>query len=176
MKVSKCLLKVCEQFGKFEFLRKGGWRKSIIKRIQLPLQTAREICNDNINQLSPIRLSKERIEEGFKLYLDTVVSLARIKNKIASRDVYYNIHHVRTMAKGKCHLMFSGTMNVVLVISKADSQTRKEIQRLQTSILQEIENGVKIYLNCNNDEVEDYKEQIKQLTETDLSTMQVMVL
>lgn len=80
------------------------------------------------------------------------------------------------MAKGKCHLMFSGTMNVVLVISKADSQTRKEIQRLQTSILQEIENGVKIYLNCDNDEVEDYKEQVKQLTETDLSTMQVMVL
>lgn len=57
-------------------------------------------------------------------------------------------------------------MNIVPVIAKADCLTKKEIQRLKTRILQEIEeNGIKIYPlpDCDSDEDEDYKEQVRQL-------------
>lgn len=57
-------------------------------------------------------------------------------------------------------------VNIVPVIAKADCLTKKEIQRLKTRILQEIEeNGIKIYPlpDCDSDEDEDYKEQVRQL-------------
>lgn len=59
-------------------------------------------------------------------------------------------------------------VNIVPVIAKADVLTKKEIQRLKCRILQEIEdNGIKIYPlpDCDSDEDEDYKEQVRQLKE-----------
>lgn len=59
-------------------------------------------------------------------------------------------------------------VNIVPVIAKADVLTKKEIQRLKTRILDEIkENGIKIYPlpDCDSDEDEDYKEQVRQLKE-----------
>jgi septin 2 len=59
-------------------------------------------------------------------------------------------------------------VNIVPVIAKADVLTKKEIQRLKCRILQEIEeNGIKIYPlpDCDSDEDEEYKEQVKQLKE-----------
>jgi len=59
-------------------------------------------------------------------------------------------------------------VNIVPVIAKADCLTKKEILRLKTRILQEIEeNHIKIYPlpDCDSDEDEDYKEQVKQLKE-----------
>jgi len=57
-------------------------------------------------------------------------------------------------------------VNIVPVIAKADVLTKKEMQRLKTRIMQEIEdNGIKIYTlpECDSDEDEDYKEQVRQL-------------
>ncbi|CAO1363369.1 unnamed protein product [Diamesa hyperborea] len=57
-------------------------------------------------------------------------------------------------------------VNIVPVIAKADVLTKKEIQRLKLRILEEIkENGIKIYPlpDCDSDEDEDYKEQVRQL-------------
>lgn len=59
-------------------------------------------------------------------------------------------------------------VNIVPVIAKADCLTKKEIERLKTRILKEIEvNGIKIYPlpDCDSDEDEDYKEQVRQLKE-----------
>lgn len=59
-------------------------------------------------------------------------------------------------------------VNIVPVIAKADCLTKKEIERLKCRIMQEIEaNGIKIYPlpDCDSDEDEDYKEQVRQLKE-----------
>lgn len=59
-------------------------------------------------------------------------------------------------------------VNIVPVIAKADCLTKREIQRLKMRILQEIEdNGIKIYSlpECDSDEDEEYKEQVRQLKE-----------
>lgn len=59
-------------------------------------------------------------------------------------------------------------VNIVPVIAKADCLTKREIQRLKSRILKEIEeNGIKIYSlpECDSDEDEEYKEQVKQLKE-----------
>ncbi|KAH8335202.1 hypothetical protein KR067_000790 [Drosophila pandora] len=59
-------------------------------------------------------------------------------------------------------------VNIVPVIAKADCLTKKEILRLKCRIMQEIESdGIKIYPvpDCDSDEDEDYKEQVKQLKE-----------
>ncbi|SPP77811.1 blast:Septin-1 [Drosophila guanche] len=59
-------------------------------------------------------------------------------------------------------------VNIVPVIAKADCLTKKEILRLKCRIMQEIEgHGIKIYPlpDCDSDEDEDYKEQVKQLKE-----------
>lgn len=57
-------------------------------------------------------------------------------------------------------------VNIVPVIAKADVLTKKEVQRLKQRILAEIaEHGIKIYPlpECDSDEDEEYKEQVRQL-------------
>jgi len=57
-------------------------------------------------------------------------------------------------------------VNIVPVIAKADVLTKKEVQRLKQRVLSEIaENGIKIYPlpECDSDEDEEYKEQVRQL-------------
>lgn len=59
-------------------------------------------------------------------------------------------------------------VNIVPVIAKADCLTKVEKDRLKSRILKEIENnGIKIYPlpDCDSDEDEDYKEQVRQLKE-----------
>ncbi|KAF9406611.1 hypothetical protein HW555_013068, partial [Spodoptera exigua] len=54
-------------------------------------------------------------------------------------------------------------VNIVPVIAKADCLTKKEVQRLKTRVMEEIEReGIKIYPlpDCDSDEDEDYKEQV----------------
>lgn len=57
-------------------------------------------------------------------------------------------------------------VNIVPVIAKADVLTKKEMQRLKKKVLDEIaENGIRIYSlpECDSDEDEEYKEQVRQL-------------
>lgn len=57
-------------------------------------------------------------------------------------------------------------VNIVPVIAKADVLTKKEVQRLKTRILQEIEaNGIKIYTlpECDSDEDDEFKNQVQEL-------------
>ncbi|GAB6027122.1 fork head transcription factor Sep1 [Chamberlinius hualienensis] len=59
-------------------------------------------------------------------------------------------------------------VNIVPVIAKADILTKKEVQQLKKRVMDEInENGIRIYPlpDCDSDEDEDYKEQVRQLKE-----------
>lgn len=59
-------------------------------------------------------------------------------------------------------------VNIVPVIAKADVLTKKEMQRLKKRVMEEIEaSGIKIYpmSDCDSDDGEDYKEQVRQLKE-----------
>ncbi|XP_063979313.1 septin-1 [Diachasmimorpha longicaudata] len=59
-------------------------------------------------------------------------------------------------------------VNIVPVIAKADVLTKKEVLRLKKRVMEEIEeHGIKIYSlpDCDSDEDEDYKEQVRQLKE-----------
>ncbi|XP_018329121.1 septin-1 [Agrilus planipennis] len=57
-------------------------------------------------------------------------------------------------------------VNIIPVIAKADVLTKKEMQRLKNKVMDEIrDNGIKIYQlpECDSDEDEEYKEQVRQL-------------
>ncbi|KAF7266189.1 septin 1 [Rhynchophorus ferrugineus] len=57
-------------------------------------------------------------------------------------------------------------VNIVPVIAKADVLTKREMQKLKKKVLDEIsENGIKIFSlpECDSDEDEEYKEQVRQL-------------
>lgn len=59
-------------------------------------------------------------------------------------------------------------VNIVPVIAKADVLTKREVLRLKKRVMEEIEgSGIKIYPlpDCDSDEDEDYKEQVRQLKE-----------
>lgn len=64
--------------------------------------------------------------------------------------------------------MLHHKVNIVPVIAKADMLTKKEVARLKKRVMEEIEaNGIRIYPlpDCDSDEDEDYKEQVRQLKE-----------
>ncbi|CAH0548631.1 unnamed protein product [Brassicogethes aeneus] len=57
-------------------------------------------------------------------------------------------------------------VNIVPVIAKADVLTKKEMQKLKKKVMDEIkEHGIRIYSlpECDSDEDEEYKEQVRQL-------------
>lgn len=59
-------------------------------------------------------------------------------------------------------------VNIVPVLAKADTLTKQEVAKLKRKVLDEIEeNGIHIYPlpDCDTDEEEDYKEQVRQLKE-----------
>ncbi|XP_023215473.1 septin-1-like isoform X2 [Centruroides sculpturatus] len=59
-------------------------------------------------------------------------------------------------------------VNIVPVIAKADALTKKELIVLKKRVMQEIEdNGIRLYPlpDCDSDEDEDYKEQVRELKE-----------
>ncbi|KAH7958710.1 hypothetical protein HPB49_004366 [Dermacentor silvarum] len=62
--------------------------------------------------------------------------------------------------------MLHNKVNIVPVIAKADALTKKEVMNLKRRIMHEIhENGIRLYPlpDCDSDEDEEYKEQVKQL-------------
>ncbi|KAH6933689.1 hypothetical protein HPB50_017647 [Hyalomma asiaticum] len=64
--------------------------------------------------------------------------------------------------------MLHNKVNIVPVIAKADALTKKEVMNLKRRIMHEIhENGIRLYPlpDCDSDEDEEYKEQVKQLKE-----------
>ncbi|KAG5675867.1 hypothetical protein PVAND_005735 [Polypedilum vanderplanki] len=124
---------------------------------------------DNSNSFNSIL---EYIDEQYERYLRDESGLNR--RNIVDNRVHCCFYFISPFGHGlkpldiefmkKLHLK----VNIVPVIAKADMLTKKEVSRLKMRILEEIkENGIKIYPlpDCDSDEDEDYKEQVRQLKE-----------
>lgn len=124
---------------------------------------------DNSNSFSSIL---EYIDEQYERFLRDESGLNR--RNIVDNRIHCCFYFISPFGHGMKPLdiefmkKLHAKVNIVPVIAKADCLTKKEIQRLKTRILQEIEeNGIKIYPlpDCDSDEDEDYKEQVRQLKE-----------
>ncbi|KAK2711910.1 hypothetical protein QYM36_012884, partial [Artemia franciscana] len=113
------------------------------------------------------------IDEQFERFLRDESGLNR-RNILDSR-VHCCFYFVSPFGHGLKPLdiqfmkMLHNKVNIVPVIAKADILMKKELSRLKKRVLDEIEeNGIKIYQlpDCDSDEDEDYKEQVKQLKQT----------
>jgi septin 2 len=124
---------------------------------------------DNSNSFNSIL---EYIDEQYERYLRDESGLNR--RNIVDNRVHCCFYFLSPFGHGmkpldiefmkKLHLK----VNIVPVIAKADMLTKKEISRLKLRILEDLkENGIKIYPlpDCDSDEDEDYKEQVRQLKE-----------
>lgn len=124
---------------------------------------------DNSNSFSSIL---EYIDDQYERFLRDESGLNR--RNIVDNRIHCCFYFISPFGHGMKPLdiefmkKLHAKVNIVPVIAKADCLTKKEIQRLKTRILQEIEeNGIKIYPlpDCDSDEDEDYKEQVRQLKE-----------
>lgn len=122
---------------------------------------------DNSNSFSSIL---EYIDEQYERFLRDESGLNR--RNIVDNRIHCCFYFISPFGHGMKPLdiefmkKLHAKVNIVPVIAKADCLTKKEIQRLKTRILQEIEeNGIKIYPlpDCDSDEDEEYKEQVRQL-------------
>jgi septin 2 len=124
---------------------------------------------DNSNSFGAIL---EYIDEQYERYLRDESGLNR--RNIVDNRVHCCFYFISPFSHGLKPLdiefmkKLHSKVNIVPVIAKADVLTKKEVNRLKTRILDEIkQNGIKIYSlpDCDSDEDEDYKEQVRQLKE-----------
>lgn len=124
---------------------------------------------DNSNSFNSIL---EYIDEQYERYLRDESGLNR--RNIVDNRVHCCFYFISPFGHGLKPLdiefmkKLHQKVNIVPVIAKSDVLTKKEINRLKLRILEEIkENGIKIYPlpDCDSDEDEDYKEQVRQLKE-----------
>ncbi|KAL7042434.1 hypothetical protein ACKWTF_001135 [Chironomus riparius] len=124
---------------------------------------------DNSNSFNNIL---EYIDEQYERYLRDESGLNR--RNIVDNRVHCCFYFISPFGHGLKPLdiefmkKLHQKVNIVPVIAKSDVLTKKEVNRLKSRILEEIkENGIKIYPlpDCDSDEDEDYKEQVRQLKE-----------
>lgn len=124
---------------------------------------------DNSNSFNAIL---DYIDEQYERYLRDESGLNR-RNIIDNR-VHCCFYFISPFGHGLKPLdiefmkKLHSKVNIVPVIAKSDILCKKEVARLKSRILEEIkEHGIKIYPlpDCDSDEDEDYKEQVRQLKE-----------
>ncbi|CAH1800596.1 unnamed protein product, partial [Owenia fusiformis] len=110
------------------------------------------------------------IDEQFERYLHDESGLNR--RNIVDNRVHCCFYFVNPAGHGlkpldiKFMKAIHNKVNVVPVIAKADTLTKREVEKLKKKIMDEIaDNGIQIYTlpDCDSDEDEDYKEQCRQL-------------
>lgn len=124
---------------------------------------------DNSNSFNSIL---DYIDEQYERYLRDESGLNR--RNIVDNRVHCCFYFISPFGHGLKPLdiefmkKLHSKVNIVPVIAKSDILCKKEVARLKARILEEIrENGIKIYPlpDCDSDEDEDYKEQVRQLKE-----------
>ncbi|XP_055324442.1 septin-1 [Sitodiplosis mosellana] len=124
---------------------------------------------DNSNSFSAIL---EYIDEQYERFLRDESGLNR--RNIVDNRIHCCFYFISPFGHGLKPLdiefmkKLHNKVNIVPVIAKADCLTKKEMERLKGRIMKEIENnGIKIYPlpDCDSDEDEEYKEQVRQLKE-----------
>ncbi|KAL1129810.1 hypothetical protein AAG570_012754 [Ranatra chinensis] len=127
---------------------------------------------DSINNTDSFRAIIQYIDEQFERFLRDESGLNR--RNIVDNRVHCCFYFISPFGHGLKPLdiefmkQLHNKVNIVPVIAKADVLTKKEMMRLKKRVLEEIEaNGIKIYPlpDCDSDEDEDYKEQVRQLKE-----------
>ncbi|XP_077996112.1 septin-2B-like [Glandiceps talaboti] len=122
---------------------------------------------NNVDCFSPII---KYIDEQFERYLQDESGLNR-RNIIDNR-VHCCFYFISPTGHGLKPLdidfmrALHHKVNVVPVIAKSDTLTKREVSKLKAKIMHEIEeNGISIYRipDCDSDEDEDFKEQNRQL-------------
>ncbi|KAK7075926.1 septin 2 [Halocaridina rubra] len=114
----------------------------------------------------------KHINEQFEHYLQDESGLNR--RHIVDNRVHCCFYFINPAGHGLKPLdvqfmkQLHNKVNIVPVIAKADTLTKQEVSKLKRKILDEIEeHGIHIYPlpDCDTDEEEDYKEQVRQLKE-----------
>jgi len=127
---------------------------------------------DAIDNTDCFRSIIQYIDDQFERYLRDESGLNR--RNIVDNRVHCCFYFISPYGHGLKPLdtqfmkMLHHKVNIVPVIAKADMLTKKEVARLKKRVLEEIEaNGIRIYPlpDCDSDEDEDYKEQVRQLKE-----------
>ncbi|CAG0892072.1 unnamed protein product [Darwinula stevensoni] len=125
---------------------------------------------DGINSTDCFKSIIQYIDEQFERYLRDESGLNR-RNIIDNR-VHCCFYFISPFGHGLKPLdiefmrQLHGKVNIVPVIAKADTLTKKEVLDLKRRVLAEIEeNGIRIYSmpDTDSDEDDDYREQINQL-------------
>lgn len=94
-------------------------------------------------------------------------------NLIAKPKFYTNLSKIYPISLRQMDLELMRRLhkkvNIVLVITKADTLTQSEINRLKANIMRDIEaNGIQLYRfpECESDEDDDFKRQDKEMKES----------
>ncbi|XP_020294925.1 septin-1 [Pseudomyrmex gracilis] len=127
---------------------------------------------DAIDNTDCFRAIIEYIDDQFERFLRDESGLNR--RNIVDNRIHCCFYFISPFGHGLKPLdiefmkQLHNKVNIVPVIAKADVLTKKEVLRLKKRVMEEIEgNGIKIYPlpDCDSDEDEDYKEQVRQLKE-----------
>jgi len=127
---------------------------------------------DAIDNTDCFRSIIQYIDDQFERYLRDESGLNR--RNIVDNRVHCCFYFISPYGHGLKPLdtqfmkMLHHKVNIVPVIAKADMLTKKEVARLKKRVMEEIEaNGIRIYPlpDCDSDEDEEYKEQVRQLKE-----------
>ncbi|KAH9631177.1 hypothetical protein HF086_006755 [Spodoptera exigua] len=121
---------------------------------------------DAIDNTDCFRSIIQYIDEQFERFLRDESGLNR--RNIVDNRIHCCFYFISPLKPLDIEFMkqLHNKVNIVPVIAKADCLTKKEVQRLKTRVMEEIEReGIKIYPlpDCDSDEDEDYKEQVRQL-------------
>ncbi|XP_076364579.1 septin 1 [Tachypleus tridentatus] len=128
---------------------------------------------DAIDNTDCFRSIIQYIDEQFERFLQDESGLNR--RNITDNRIHCCFYFISPFGHGLKPLdiefmkQLHSKVNIVPVIAKADALTKKEVLKLKRRVMQEIEeNGIKIYPlpDCDSDEDEDYKEQVRQLKAT----------
>ncbi|XP_039297251.1 septin-1 isoform X2 [Nilaparvata lugens] len=127
---------------------------------------------DAINNTDCFRAIIQYIDDQFERFLRDESGLNR--RNIVDNRIHCCFYFISPFGHGLKPLdiefmrQLHSKVNIVPVIAKADVLTKKEVLRLKKKVMEEIQsNGIKIYPlpDCDSDEDEDYKEQVRLLKE-----------
>jgi len=128
---------------------------------------------DAIDNTDSFRAIIQYIDDQFERFLRDESGLNR-RNKIDNR-IHCCFYFISPFGHGLKPLdiefmkQLHNKVNIVPVIAKADVLVKKEVLRLKKKVMEEIEkHEIKIYPlpDCDSDEDEDYKDQLRQLKES----------
>ncbi|KAH3889700.1 hypothetical protein DPMN_013762 [Dreissena polymorpha] len=127
---------------------------------------------DSLNSIDCFKPILQYVDDQFERYLNDESGLNRrhiIDNRVHCCFYFINPsgHGLRPLDIAFMKALHN-KVNIVPVLAKADTLTKKEVLNQKTKILNQIEQyGITLYPlpDCDDDEDEDYKEQCKQLKE-----------